>query len=164
MQEIEQDYDTEGMKANDIATLRSLAFAQVQLENLEVEIYKAQKEGQLDKLDSLQKIASSLRRDIVKFQEALGITRKSRKSGDESSVVAFIEDLKKRASKVYDRNMKYLYCPETHKLLAQAWVAIPGPHKFQVWCPDCKKYHFFNPYYMGKKKKRNTIDDVPEGM
>jgi len=163
--EIVKDYDIEGMKANDIFMLKQLAYLMLQMDDLEKQLYEASQEGNLELYKKLQDLASSVRKDIISYQDRLGITRKNRQATEESSVAEFIKDLKKRASKLYDREMIYLYCPETNKLLATCWVANKkGQHKVNIFCPHCNKYHFFNPGTLARKKKRNSSDNVPEGL
>jgi len=162
---LKKDYDFDEMKANDLEMLNQLAFLMVQLEDVELKLFSAIKEGKVSEHRELQKLASSIRADILKLQDGLGISRKSRKSSTESSVVEFIKDLKKRASELYDREMIYLFCPETNKLLGTMWIANKqGQHKVQLWCHDCNKHHFYNPASLAKKKKRNSSDNVPEGL
>lgn len=165
LDKLKEDYDFDDMKANDIFMLNQLAFLMTQMDEIELKLFEAANSGDIEGYKELQAIASSIRNDIIKYQDKLGITRKGRRSEKETTVVNFIQDLKKRASELYDREMIYCYCPVTKKLLGTFWIANKkGQHKVYLWCEDCKKHHFFNPAGLAKKKKRNSIEDVPDGL
>jgi hypothetical protein len=88
--EFEKDYDLSDLKINDMDTLRALVQAQISLEDYEQVLYKERSSDvSLDNivvLDKIQKIMADLRKGISELQNDLKITRKVRKSDQETSV------------------------------------------------------------------------------
>ena len=129
LEEFEQDYDLSDLKSNDREALNSLINATIMLEDFEKQIHEIQMQGitesNLTLMDKLNKMASDLRSDIIKYQDSLMITRKIRKSGTEESTRSYLEMLKEKADKFYKSKMNYIYCPKCKMLLSTVWLLFP---------------------------------------
>jgi len=128
------DYDLEELNSNDMMLLRALAQSFLSLEDLEKITYRIRQKDEitfedLPILEKLSKIMSDLRGDISKLQDDLKITRKTRKSDKEQSVISYIEDLKKKAREFYDQKMLYVVCPKCNMLLGTVWAHYPLNNK-----------------------------------
>jgi hypothetical protein len=121
------DYDLSNLNSNDMMILRSLAQALINLEDYELMSYNIRRNDKidLDALDKLNKILNGLRSDISKMQDDLKITRKVRQSDKEESIIATLEELKKKAKEFYTARMAYIFCPTCNLLLATVWVKNP---------------------------------------
>jgi hypothetical protein len=75
--------------------------------------------------EKVNKVMSELRRDISDFQDDLKITRKARKSDTETSVIAYIENLKEKAKRFTESKMMYIFCPKCRTLLGTVWFLYP---------------------------------------
>jgi len=133
LSEFEKDYDLNDLKINDMDTLRALVQAQISLEDYEQVLYKERsKEVSLDNIvmiDKIQKVMSDLRSDISSFQNDLKITRKFRKSDQETSVISFIESLKAKAKKFQESRNMWIFCSECHMLISTVWALYPSESK-----------------------------------
>jgi hypothetical protein len=139
LKSFEEDYDLSDMKFNDRETLRALAQSLINLEDLEQVTYSIRAGGiNLDNLTLLDKITqqmSRLRADISKMQDDLKISRKVRKSDEETSVIAFLDNLKEKAKKFYEQKMFYVFCESCNELLATTWFLWPdGNNKMSFTC------------------------------
>ena len=139
LKNFEEDYDLSDMKFNDRETLRALAQSLINLEDLEQFTYKMRAGGiSLDSLTLLDKLTqqmSALRRDISKMQDDLKISRKIRKSDEETSLIAFLDDLKDKAKRFYEQKMFYVFCESCNELLATTWFLWPdGNNKMSFTC------------------------------
>lgn len=164
-----EDYDLSDLKANDHLTLRALAQAYINLEDLEQLSYNIRAGGlhDLDQVFQLEKVSSimtKLRDDISKMQGDLNITRKLRKGDKEESVVIFIEKLKEKAKAFYQSRMCYIFCPECKELLSTVWFLNPNSEKSRVklFCDRCNKYTVTISAKELIEKKGVNIEDVPD--
>jgi hypothetical protein len=136
LEEFEQDYDLSDLKINDRDTLRALIQAQINLEDYEQFQFKRRKEGITENFllstERLHKVMSDLRADISKLQNDLNITRKVRKSDQDVSVLAFIDNLKNKAKKFYESKMGYIFCPKCNMLLATVWTMYPDSDRNKI--------------------------------
>lgn len=124
----EEDYDLSDLKVNDREILRALIQALISLEDYEQIMYKLKKEVSIENLtliDKVSKTMSDLRSDISKMQDDLKITRRTRKSDQEASVIAYIDSLKSKAKEFYESRQSYVFCPECKSLLATVWTLYP---------------------------------------
>lgn len=124
----EEDYDLSDLKINDREILRALIQALISLEDYEQVMYKLKKEVTIENLmliDKISKTMSDLRSDISKMQDDLKITRRTRKSDQEASVIAYIDSLKAKAKEFYESRQSYVFCPECKSLLATVWTLYP---------------------------------------
>jgi len=143
--EFSDDYDLSDLKSNDKLTLRALAQATLQLEDLEIFSYNKRKEGIHEEdillMEKINNIMSALRRDISKMNDDLKITRRIRKGDKEESLVNFIDDLKKKAKEFYENTMFYIFCPECNILLGTMWFQYPNENKnkIQLYCDRIKE-------------------------
>ncbi len=123
----EEDYDLSDLKINDKEILRALIQSLISLEDYEQIMYKLKKEVTIENLtliDKVSKTMSDLRSDISKMQDDLKITRRTRKSDQEASVIAYIDSLKTKAKEFYESRQSYIYC-ECGMLLATVWSLYP---------------------------------------
>lgn len=140
LDEFAKDWEIEDMKSNDLLLVRALAQAFINLEDLENYMYNLRSEGinqdKILEIDKVNNVMSLLRRDISKFQDDLGITRKSRKSDKESSVVNYLAKLHEKAKKFYESKMFYVWCPKCSMLLFTGWFLYPEEknNKLQLIC------------------------------
>jgi len=122
------DYDLTDLKINDREILRALVQAIIALEDYEQYLFQVRAEGinpdNLLVVDKVGNKMSDLRKDISNFQNDLAITRKHRKSDQETSVIAYIDNLKEKARKFYQSKMSYVFC-ECGTLLATVWTLYP---------------------------------------
>jgi len=138
IQEFGEDYDLDELNSNDKMLLRSLAQTFLSLEDFELITYtiRAGKEeidyDDLPVLEKLSKIMSDLRSDISKLQDDLKITRKTRKSEKEQTVVSYIDNLQKKAQEFYDQKMSYIFCPKCNMLLGTIWTLYPEEEKNKI--------------------------------
>ena len=119
------DYDLTDLNANDQLALHNLAQIFVRLEDIERQIDTAMVEGDSVKVERLNRIASSLRKDASTIQVDLNITRKARKGDKEQNLVVYIEDLKRRAKKQLEDRLHYIYCEKCKMLLCNVWFLYP---------------------------------------
>jgi hypothetical protein len=129
LKEFEKDYDLGDLKFNDLLTLRAFVAAVLRLEDLDQIIRKELEKG-IDSANNqtikdISAMQSSLRGDISKMQNDLDITRKSRKSDTESSVLDFIASLKIKAHKFIEQKHMYVFCPKCNTLLFTGWFLYP---------------------------------------
>jgi hypothetical protein len=138
--EFEDDYDFSEMKINDKSTLRALIQAIISLEDFEQHLFLLRKditESNLYAIEKLNKVMSELRNDISKLQSDLNITRKIRKSDQETSLIEYLENLKEKARKFYESRMSYIFCtnPDCNELLATIWTLYPkGKNTITLIC------------------------------
>lgn len=134
--EFEQDYDLSDLKINDRDSLRALIQAHLTLESYEQELFKLRSVSLTDdvmyRTEKLSKVMSDLRSDIAKIQNELNISRKVRKSDQDVSVLAYIDNLKARAKKFYEQKMGYIFCPKCNELLATIWVLYGDEERNKV--------------------------------
>lgn len=125
----EEDYDLSDLKVNDREVLRGLVQAIISLEDYEQALFKMRSEGitpdTLLAIDKLQKASSDLRDSISKMQNDLAITRKHRRSDQETSVLAYIDSLKEKARKFVESRSSYIFCDRCHTLLCTSWFLFP---------------------------------------
>jgi ribosomal protein S26 len=134
IEELGQDYDLEDLNSNDRLVLRSLAQSMLALDDYEMMSYTLRLSGQvdIDYMDKLNRVLSSLRGDISQCQDDLKITRKVRKTDKEASVLEYLEDLKKKAKEYIEARHQYIYCPQCATLLGTVWVASPDNKKNKI--------------------------------
>jgi hypothetical protein len=131
-----EDYDLTDLKINDREVLRGLIQAIISLEDYEQMMFRIRAEGMtvenLTVIDKIQKAMSDLRKGISDSQNDLNITRKVRKSDQESSVIAYIDGLKEKAKNFYESRMNYIFCPKCNTLLATIWVLYADQERNKV--------------------------------
>lgn len=136
LSEFEEDYDLSDLKINDKDSLRALIQAHLALEDYEQYLFKLRASGigldSANEQQTYQKIMSDLRSDIAKIQIELNISRKVRKSDQDVSVLAYIENLKDKAKKFYENKMGYIFCPKCNMLLGTIWVLYGEEEKNKV--------------------------------
>lgn len=177
MDELSKDYDLSDLKVNDIYSLRALASATLRLEDYDHLIGRITSDGVNDytiiTLDKIGKLQEGLRRGISQLQDDLKISRKIRKADKEESVVAFIDDLKKKARRFADQKMIYIFCPKCNNLLATVWVQYPDSklNKLSLYCKreldgvSCGTHFETNLSELWKKKQSSNNDNIlPESM
>lgn len=140
MEEFEKDYDLTDLKINDKETLRALIQAIISLEDYEQILFRLRTKGiDVDNIyffEKVNKVMSDLRADISKLQDDLKITRKIRKSDQETSFLQLIENLKEKARKFYESKMNYVFCPKCNTLIATVWFLYPElkTNKLKLHC------------------------------
>jgi len=141
-QELANDYDLTGMKANDIEVVNALCRAYVQLEDLQTRYFYLTNADFADNFDSVKtmmELIKTLNADISKMQTDLDISRNKRNKDKDASVVSAIEELKAKAKKYYEKVMMYVYCPECRMLIATIWFLYP--EKENILNMTCGREH-----------------------
>jgi hypothetical protein len=140
LKKFEVDYDLSDLKINDLEALRALIQALISLEDYEQLLYKIRQDGlnvdNIVKIDKVNKVMSDLRSDISKLQDDLKITRKIRKSDQETSLIDYIEKLTEKAKKFHESREAYIFCPKCNMLLCTAWFLYPDlkSNKIELVC------------------------------
>jgi hypothetical protein len=140
----EDDYDLSDLKVNDREVLRGLVQSIISLEDYEQELFKVRSTGITPEnillIDKLQKAMSDLRKDISNMQNDLAITRKTRRSDQETSVLAYIDSLKDKARKFLETRQAYIICPKCSTLLSTVWTLYPqSDNKITLTCKQKDK-------------------------
>lgn len=129
LEKFEEDYDLSDLKINDREVLRGLVQSIIALEDYEQAIFSLRASGvtsdNLLAIDKLQKVMEGIRKSISDAQNDLAITRKHRRSDQETSVLAYIDSLKDKARKFIESRSQYYFCPKCHTLLSTAWYLYP---------------------------------------
>jgi len=137
IERFEIDYDLSEMTANDKLSLLELARIFVMLEDIEASLQEELNSDNTDwtNFERINRVSSKLREDASRFQRDLNITRKARQDTGGQSVVDFIEDIKKRATKFLDKSLSRIYCPKCKMLLAKTWLLYPNEsNEFRLVC------------------------------
>jgi hypothetical protein len=176
LEEFEEDYDLSDMKVNDRQTLRNLAQAIINLEDLEQAMYELRQAGITDSnlmlLDKVTGQMSRIRSDMSKMQDDLKITRKSRKADKEESVLSMIQDLEDKARNTYESRMSKIFCPECNMLLGTTWFLYPyADNKLSFKCKrkletgeTCKGKAVVSSKELIEKRGTNKPSILPESM
>lgn len=144
MKMFENDYDLSDLKVNDREVLNGLIQAIITVEDFDIELFKARSNGvspeNLILVEKLQRARSDLVKSISDMQNDLAITRKHRRSDQETSVLAYIESLKDKARKFYQQKMSYVFCPTCNTLLCTIWTLYPDSNnKITLTCKQKDK-------------------------
>jgi thiol-disulfide isomerase/thioredoxin len=162
---LSQDYDLSSMKKNDMDLLNMMARAKVRLEDEESILQRAIADGVMASTEArdFEQRLSTMRRDVMSLQKALGITRAERKSASEEDPRLFIASLNERAKHFLEQKLAYIYCPDCHMLAATMWfLKWELPNKIKITCPreECGKEFIVESRDLIENKGRN-IEDVP---
>jgi hypothetical protein len=171
----EEDYDLTDLKINDREILRALVQSLISLEDYEQMLFQVRGAGvspdNIVLIDKIQRVMSDLRKDISNFQSDLAITRKHRKSDQETSVIAYIDSLKEKARKFYKSKMNYVFC-ECGSLLGTVWALYPeSNNKLTFVCQqkdkdgkECGKKTTVTTKELIENRNTNRKDIVPESL
>lgn len=134
-----QDYELDDLKFNDSETLMAFIKAIIALEDYESFIYEVRASGitqsNVGVIDRVNRAISDTRKDLSRLQEDLSISRKIRKLDKESSVIAYVSNLKEQARLYYESKMSYIFCPKCNMLLANIWTLYPEENNtFRLTC------------------------------
>jgi hypothetical protein len=125
----EEDYDLSDLKINDREVLRGLVQSIISLEDYEQAIFTLRAGGiggeNLLAIDKLQKVMEGIRKSISDAQNDLAITRKHRRSDQQTSVIDYIDSLKDKAKKFKESREAYVLCPKCATLLMTCWSLYP---------------------------------------
>lgn len=176
MKMFEDDYDLSDLKVNDREVLRGLVQSIIQVEDYDLELYKATSSGinpeNLMLVDKLQKARSDTVDSISKMQNDLAITRKHRRSDQETSVIAYIEKLKEQARKFIAARQSYIFCPKCNTELGTIWTLYPeANNKITLTCMQkdkdgnpCKTQFTVTTKEMLENRGTNNVKIMPESM
>ena len=175
--EFEQDYDLSDLKINDRDSLRALIQKQITLEDYEQHLFKMRSEGisesQLFSMEKFQRAMSDLTADISKLQNDLMITRKVRKSDQDVSVLAYLENLRKRAKEFAESKFQYIFCPKCNLLIGTIWTLFPhnDRNKIALICErdlgngeKCGEKVIVSTVELIKNRGTNKPEITPESM
>ena len=161
---INDDYDLDDLKANDLMQLRAMLLAMVQLEDLEEQSYRMR--TRIDSanvlvLEKVNRMMSALRSDISMLSEDLQLTKKIRSKSKEVSVAKRWDSLTDQAYDFYKKKMLYIFCEDCRMLLATVWLNFPDNERniIKLNCDRCSTTHtvMLSPLYETKNK---NIQDV----
>lgn len=172
---IGDDYDISDLNANDRMVLRALAQSIINLEDYEMIAWSMRRQERVDieSTEKLNRVLTSLRSDISKLQDDLKITRKVRESDKEQSVLAVIDDLKRKAKDFYESRMSYVYCPRCGMLLGTFWMLNPKDkrNKVSIFCSrvlengdTCGEQVNVTAKELSDKRGTNRPELMPEGL
>ena len=175
LKQYDKDYDLSDLKANDVNTLRALASATLRLSDYDSVIGELTADGidhqNITLIDKVEAIQDKLRTSITKLEDSLKISRKIRKSDEEDSVPAFIDDLKAKAKRFYEQKMMYVFCPKCNTLLATTWFLYPtAANEITLTCHKkeengiCGTKVTIKSSEMYKNSLSNNPDIMPESM
>lgn len=121
--QLKEQYDFSDLKPNDWNLVRSLAQCEIDLEDIQLKMYNSRNEEEWDIIayQTMSKMRNDLVKTISDIQNDLQITRKVRKNDQETSVINFIDDLKKRNKKFLATKRKKIICPKCHRMIATLW-------------------------------------------
>lgn len=124
-----EDYDLGELRFNDKKVLESLFRAIITLEFYEDSLSALQSKGvsseNLKLVTEINKLISTLRKDITNLQDDLEITKKRRDSEREDSVETYIQNLLNKAQSFYNKKILKAVCPECGMLLFDGWFLFP---------------------------------------
>ncbi len=129
LEEYKKTYDLDDLKPNDLASLYSLIKATLLLTKYESKMHELSEDvnySNIAVVEKLSKVCSDLRGDISKLQDDLKISRRTRKSDKEESVLNFVETLKDKAKRFYQAKTQLVFCPKCGMLLANVWWLYPN--------------------------------------
>lgn len=124
-----KDYDLTDLNENDRLSIMDWCTIMVRIEDLEKAVSDTIANDESSEkwvtVEKINRILSSLRDSAAKYQNDLSITRKARRGDNETSVAAFIEDIKERGRALLSERLSYIYCPKCRELLANVWFLFP---------------------------------------
>lgn len=143
---IDDDYDLDDLKANDLMQLRAMLLAMVQLEDLEEQSYRMR--ARIDSanvlvLEKINRMMSALRSDISMLSEDLQLTKKIRSKSKEVSVAKRWDSLTDQAYDFYKQKMLYIFCEDCRMLLSTIWLNFPDNERniIKLNCDRCGTTH-----------------------
>ncbi len=139
LKKLEGDYDFIDMKHNDMDLLRKMATLMVRLEDAEANLEKRLRSDELDSNEALkeEQRLGLMRRELVMFQDALGISRGKRVDKVENNPLLLFEDIRKRAAHFLKERLCYIKCPQCN--IAISTVNFLYPDKNNVISLECGK-------------------------
>lgn len=156
-----KDYDLTDLNQNDHSALLDLAKISIDIEDLEKRYREKLAEENPDWYEA-EKISNALkthRADRAKIEYDLNITRRSRTAAEDSSPVTLIEDWKKRAKKMLEERLNYIYCTGCSTLLANVWFLYPDAgNSLTLTCQRCGTKTVVTGSELIAKKNRNRED------
>jgi hypothetical protein len=172
----EDDYDLSDLKVNDREVLRALAQAIISLEDYEQFVFKLRTDGvtadNLLAIEKIEKVMEAKRKSISDAQNDLAITRKHRRSDQETSVLAYIDSLKEKARKFIETRQAYILCPKCSTLLMTCWSLYPqSDNKITLVCKQkdkdgvpCNHKFTITTKEMLSTKQTNRPDILPDSL
>jgi tetratricopeptide (TPR) repeat protein len=140
MEELGQGYDFSELKPNDWDIFRRMAALMVRLERGEKALEELMKSEQIDPTNALreeQRLAS-MRDGILKFQDALGLTRIRRVEKTEGDPRKIFEDIRKRAQKFLNERLCHILCPQCGTLICSVNFLFPErDNNIHLECGRC---------------------------
>jgi len=176
MAQFQEEYDLSEMLPNDRVVLKNLINAMIQLNDYDAMVTRLSREGvdtNITVVEKLSNICKTLRNDISQMQTDLKITRRTRKSEKEQSLIAYHEELKKKAAQFYEQKMHYIFCENCGTLLATVWWLYPNnkTEKITVHChrelEDGKVCNFrkeYNAKEIMEMGGSNKLENMPESL
>ena len=159
------DYDFDDMKVNDMAQLRALAMALIQLDDLEREAFEVRKiitNDNIFVLEKINKIINGLRADISSISSDLQLTKRVRAQSKDVSIANQWKELSQKATTFYKKKMLYIFCTNCRFLLSTVWLLYPDSelNQIKLECRHCGKQFSVNLNELYKTGNRNLEDVV----
>lgn len=158
MTDLSLNYDLRDMNVNDTLALRELAKTFVLLDDIGLMEQSAFEDGELSKLSTLSKIKKEYLENVSKLQNDLNIARKNRQ-GDVEALESYLPSILKKAKNFLDARLAYIYCPECHMLVANAWFNNWNlENKIELTCPreECNHRFDVTSQYLAANRNKNV--------
>lgn len=139
----EKDFDlTTVNQSNDRATLTMMVLIEIAYEKLQQQLHQLlASEDILDKAQDIKRLSDILRdyaETHQKFQQTLGIDRRTRRSGSETSVRDYIDALLSEAKSYYETVITRVYCPTCDVMVGRfAPVHDHTAYRVSFTCSQC---------------------------
>ena len=134
------DYDTTDMNRNDLTILQRMATVLVRLTSSEAVLEQVIRSGDISISEAQreEQRLSTMRTDLLKLQDSLGIARSKRKSSIEEDPRLLFQDIKQRAAKFFEDRLSWILCPKCKTLICSVNFLYPDEaNKLTLVCGKC---------------------------
>jgi len=141
MEQFAKDYDLSSMNYNDKLALEILCGLYIQVQDNVQKIEESKEKEKWNEVSELVDVNKKLITNIEQLEKQLGISRKARGKDKETSVIIYVEDLRKRAKNFLEKKLHYIYCPKCSMLLATMWfLYLQENNQLNLTCGRCKEH------------------------
>ena len=136
-----KDYDLTDMNSNDLTVLRNMAILMVRLTRSEEILEERIREEAIASTEAQreEQRLSTMRSDILKLQDSLGIGRSKRKSSTEQDPRVLFQDIRQRALEFLNERLCWVYCPECKMMICSVNFLYPeNNNTLHFECGRCK--------------------------
>jgi RNase P subunit RPR2 len=153
-----EEYDFTDMQYHDRLLLERLFSLTIRLEEDEVSLQNAIANSALTPTDALkeEQRLSTMRNDILKIQDSLGISRLKRKSTTEESPLVLFADIRAKAKKFLDARLCQVKCPECKLVISKVNFLYPDmDNRLILTCKKCGTRSEFSSEQLIQLEKEN---------